>query len=121
MNLGGMKSILHIYDIACQYHKKLAERVSRNQYLCVPEGIQLDKAIGSFHVHGHKDTCYHRYCTLFIPGAGIIDGEIMETLWSVLNHASPSVRTATLAHRAEVLDDHMQDSNWKKLVGIGTQ
>ncbi|KAG0695623.1 hypothetical protein DFH29DRAFT_879915 [Suillus ampliporus] len=25
----------------------------------------------------------------------------------------------SLAHRKEVLDDHMRDSNWKKLVGIG--
>jgi len=23
------------------------------------------------------------------------------------------------AHRAEVDDDHMRDSNWKKLVGMG--
>lgn len=49
----------------------------------------------------------------------MIDGEILETLWAVLNHTSKSIRTATLANRAETLDDHMIDSNWKKLVGIG--
>jgi hypothetical protein len=25
----------------------------------------------------------------------------------------------SLAHRQELYDDHMRDSNWKKLVGIG--
>ncbi|KAG1717874.1 uncharacterized protein EDB91DRAFT_1241029 [Suillus paluster] len=28
-------------------------------------------------------------------------------------------RSMSLAHRQEVLDDHMRDSNWKKLVSIG--
>ena len=50
---------------------------------------------------------------------GIIDGEVLETLWSVLNESSRSTRGATLAHRAEILDDHMNHSNWKKLVGMG--
>jgi len=27
--------------------------------------------------------------------------------------------TVTLAHHAEMLNDHMNDGNWKKLVGIG--
>ena len=49
----------------------------------------------------------------------MVDGEILETLWSTLNHISPSMRTASLAHRTEVLDDHMNDSNWKKTVSIG--
>lgn len=49
----------------------------------------------------------------------MIDGEILETLWSVLNDISRSTRTATLAHRMEVLDDHMGDSNWKKIIGTG--
>jgi Kyakuja-Dileera-Zisupton transposase len=48
----------------------------------------------------------------------MIDGEILETLWSILNSISPSMRTASLAHRSEVLDDHMNDSNWKKTVSI---
>ncbi|KAG6838362.1 hypothetical protein C0991_012297 [Blastosporella zonata] len=30
-------------------------------------------------------------------------------------------RTATLPHRAELLDEHMCDSNWKKLLGMGTK
>src|SRR5271163_1181360 len=41
-----------------------------------------------------------------------------ESLWSSLNSISPMVRTATLANRAETLDDHATDSNHKKCVGM---
>lgn len=75
--------------------------------------------IGEFHVGGHVERCFARHSPQFIPGAGMVDGEILETLWSVLNEVSPSTQTATLASRTEMLDDHMLDSNWKKLLGIG--
>jgi hypothetical protein len=42
----------------------------------------------------------------------------MESNWSILNGVSPSTRTATLAHRAEVLDDHACDLNHKKMLGM---
>ena len=71
-----------------------------------------------FHVHAHKEQCFFRYAPSFIPGAGVISGEIVESLWSGLNGISPSTCTATLAHRCEVLDDHACDSNHKKMVGM---
>ena len=110
--------LLHIYDLGCIYHIHLPTRFLDGQpYLMLPKCI-LEKAIGMFHVHGHQDKCYHEFATSFIKGAGMVDGEILETLWSILNSISPSLRTATLAHRSEVLDDHMNDSNWKKMVSI---
>ncbi|KAI6010226.1 hypothetical protein EDC04DRAFT_2541909, partial [Pisolithus marmoratus] len=42
----------------------------------------------------------------------------METLWAPFNKISPTARSMTQANRQEVYDDHMRDSNWKKLVGI---
>jgi hypothetical protein len=54
-----------------------------------------------------------------MKGAGHIDGEIMETLWSGMNKVSGAARSMTKAHRQETLDDYMRDSNWKKTVGIG--
>jgi KDZ transposase-like protein len=116
--ISGLAKLMLIYDIMCQYWKRLAQRIGQNEHLNLPQ-IQLEKAIGLFHVHGHKQACLFRYATSFIPGAAMVDGEILETNWGVLNRISKSVRTATLAHRAEVLDDHMNDHNWKKLVGIG--
>jgi len=118
-NVSGIDSVLHIYDIGCQYHIHLRDRINTNPLLEVDDKIKLVEAIGLFHVHGHQDECLYRYATSYIPGAGIVDGEIMETLWAILNTVSPSTRTATQAHRTEILDDHMGDSNFKKLVSIG--
>jgi hypothetical protein len=110
--------LLHIYDLGCIYHINRPQRfLDGRAYLTAPTSI-LEKAIGMFHVHGHQDSCFFRYATAFIKGAGMVDGEILETLWSTLNGISPSLRTATLAHRSEVLDDHMNDGNWKKIVFI---
>jgi len=118
-NFGLIRELLHIYDINCQYCRHLMERIQRNPHLHIPDHIKLQHAIGLFHVHGHKDECLYRFATSYVPGAGIVDGEVMETLWAVLNSVSASTRTASLAHRTEILDDHMNDSNFKKLCHIG--
>lgn len=106
--------LLLIYDIVCQYIIYLWIRIGH----LLPADQIIDSAIGLFHVHGHKDECFFRYATSFIPGAAVVAGEILESLWSVLNSVTPAMRTATLAHRTEMMDDHMTDSNHKKLLGM---
>jgi hypothetical protein len=81
------QGVLLIYDIVCQYIVHLRDRVG---HLLPPE-LEIDAAIGLFHVHGHKDTCFFRYATSFIPGAGVVAGEILESLWSVLNAVTPAM------------------------------
>lgn len=103
-----------IYDIACQYMVYLKDRIGH----LLDENLEIDSAIGLFHVHAHKDECLFRYATSYIPGSGVTAGEILESMWSTLNSISPTVRTATLAHRAEVLDDHCCDANHKKGLNI---
>jgi hypothetical protein len=61
---------------------------------------------------------FFQFAPTFIPGTGIVAGEILESLWSTLNSISPMARTATLANRAETLDDHASDSNHKKTIGM---
>ena len=53
-----------------------------------------------------------------MKGAGHINGEIMETLWSGMNKVSGAARLMSKAHRQETLDNYMRDANWKKTVGI---
>ncbi|EGN94623.1 hypothetical protein SERLA73DRAFT_155417 [Serpula lacrymans var. lacrymans S7.3] len=48
-----------------------------------------------------------------------VDGEILETLWAPLNNITSSTRGMTAAHRREILDDHMGDSNQKKIIRMG--
>ncbi|KAF8234681.1 hypothetical protein L208DRAFT_1260649 [Tricholoma matsutake] len=58
------------------------------------------------------------YTLVYVPGSGVIDGEIVETLWAVLNKTSRSAKGATMAHQNKILDDHMNHSNWKKQIGM---
>jgi len=40
-------------------------------------------------------------------------------LWALLNEISRSTRGMSTSHRKEVIDNHMNNSNWKKLVDLG--
>ena len=62
------QGVMIIYDIACQYSVHLHARIGDH----LPASLQVDHAIGLFHVHGHKDECFFRYATSFIPGLGIV-------------------------------------------------
>lgn len=117
-HVSGINNVLHIYDVNCQYYVHLKQRIDKNEHLQLDEKIQLHHAIGLFHVHGHQDECLYRFATTYVPGAGVVDGEILETLWAVLNTVSTSTRTASLASRTELLDDQMGDSNFKKMLHI---
>jgi hypothetical protein len=114
-NVDPDQGIMLIYDIICQYFLYLKFRIG---HLLHPD-LEIDRAIGLFHVHAHKEECFYRFASSFIPGAGIVAGEILESLWSRLNMITIATRTATLAHRAEVIDDHAANSNHKKTLGIG--
>ncbi|KAH9022866.1 hypothetical protein EDB84DRAFT_1589486 [Lactarius hengduanensis] len=109
---------LVMYDIMCQYGVHFQERVQRSPELSLSSSLQLRTGIGLFHIHGHQDSCLPRFSPSYIPGAKQVDGEIIETLWAPLNNVSRSIRGMSLAHRQEVLDAHMNHSNWKKMVRI---
>lgn len=115
-NISPKQRLLSIYDLGCIYGIYLNWRLEGK----LPAGLTIEHAIGLFHVHGHKDVCFWRFATTFIRHCGIIPGEILESLWAALNPISASARTATLAHRVEILDDHASDSNYRKMLGIGT-
>ena|ERR1700761_335366 len=111
---------LVMYDIMCQYQVNFQERVRNGSELSLSDDLELRMGIGLFHIHGHQDSCLPRFSPSYIPGAKQVDGEIIETLWAPLNNISRSIRGMSLNHRQEVLDAHMNHSNWKKLVRIGT-
>ncbi|KAI6139481.1 hypothetical protein BKA82DRAFT_4017299 [Pisolithus tinctorius] len=108
--------VITFYDINCQYSKNLAHWLEENRYLSLPSRLQIQPSIGLWHVHGHQTECFARYAPNFIPGAGWVDGEIMETLWSSLNMISPSAQGMVTAHCQELLDFQMNDTSalkWK--------
>jgi hypothetical protein len=115
-NTEGITKAFTFYDINCQYHKHLQDRVKHSPYLNLPPNLDIVPGIGLWHVHGHQDSCFSRYASNFIPGAGRIDGEIMETLWAPLNIISPSARGMSTPHRKELLNFQMNDCNFMKMV-----
>lgn len=81
-----------IYNINCQYMVYFLDQIGH----LLPPALSVKGTIGLFHVHAHKYTCFFRYATTFIPGAGDVAGEILESLWSNLNSISPSCWTTPL-------------------------
>ena len=118
-NSAGLRELLLIYDVNCQYLVHFDERLQDvSEYLSRDPDTKLFGAIGKFHLADHVDSCFSKWTLNFMKGAGHIDGEIMETLWSGMNKVSGLARSMSKAHRQETLDDYMRDSNWKKTVGI---
>ena len=118
-NTKGLWCAMLYYDIRCQYLVHMMSWFKNNPYLELLTGLtHIAKAIGLFHVHGHKDECFAWYAPTFILDAEIVDGEIIKTLWEPLNPIAPSARKASPEHCQEIMDDHMNHSNWKKLIHI---
>lgn len=118
-NTNGLSEGLVEYDVACAWSINFSSRLQSSRFLSLPEGMNMIPAVGKFHLASHKGDCFAKFSLNFVHGAGQQDGEILETLWASLNKAAGSIRAMSKAHRQEVLDDHMRDSNWKKLVLIG--
>ena len=114
-------SALIIYDVACQWSLNFHRRVQGNPSLSLGPIYDLIPAVGKFHLAAHVPSCFAKFSLNFVQGAGQLDGEILETLWSEFNKVSTSARSMSKAHRSEVYNDHMRDSNWKKLVDMGKQ
>lgn len=112
----GLPSALVMYDIMCQYGVHMEKRFDHSPYIDLPDGMEIYKGIGLFHVHGHKEDCFSKFAPNFIYGAGMVAGEIIESDWPFLNSVAPTTRFMTEAHRREVLDLHLNDLNFMKLL-----
>ncbi|KAG1844998.1 hypothetical protein F4604DRAFT_1595844, partial [Suillus subluteus] len=115
-NADGIQRALTFYDVNCQYHKYLKDRIADNPFLDIWPELEIIPGIGLWHVHGHQDSCYVRYASNFINGTARIDSELMETLWVLLNVISPSARGMATPHRKECLDYQMNDCNFMKMI-----
>ncbi|KAI0313614.1 hypothetical protein OF83DRAFT_1065188 [Amylostereum chailletii] len=87
--------------------------------LTLPKFKEILKGTGKWHIQGHVDTCLPKFSPSFIWGIGNVDGEIVETLWSLLNLIARSSHQMTLPLRAELMDAHMNNNNYKKMIGMG--
>jgi Kyakuja-Dileera-Zisupton transposase len=114
------RAALIIYDICCQWCKHFRERVSESEFLEIWEGIEITPAVGKWHLAAHIRECFCKFSLNFVEGAAEVEGEILETLWSGLDEIAGLTQGMSISHRQEVLDDYINDSNWKKLLRIRT-
>ena len=118
-NTTHLHHVLVIYDIGCQWWINFLKRVQANRkHLSIPKLMSIATVVGLFYLSAHVSECFVCYSLHFVLGAGQLDGEILETLWAEFNKVSSSAREMSGSHQREVYNDHMQDFNWKKLVGL---
>src|ERR1700733_730697 len=111
---------LIIYDICCQWFTNFQKRISESEWLDMWDDIEITAAVGKWHLAAHVRECFAKFSLNFIEGSAEVDGEIMEMLWSGLDLVAGITQGMTIAHRQEVLDDYINDSNWKKLLKLHT-
>jgi hypothetical protein len=110
---------LIIYDICCQWSIHFRERVSQSEFLDLYDSIEIIGAVGKWHLAAHIPECFPKFSLNFVEGAGEVEGEIVETLWSGLDEVAGLTQAMSIAHRQEVLDEYMNDSNWRKMIRMG--
>jgi hypothetical protein len=71
--------------------------MEESQFITLPLGVAILHGIGLFHVGGHVWECFSCFSLTFIASTSQVDGEVLESLWSVLNEISPSTQNATHA------------------------
>jgi hypothetical protein len=109
------------YDIACQWHKHLWQRMS-----AMPPNLQLEHAnkfvqffVPKFHLPAHILKCQSSFSFNFSKHVGRTDGEATERGCYNINPIASSTKEMGPGSRRDTLDDHFGDWNWKKLVGLG--
>ncbi|KAJ7249573.1 hypothetical protein C8J57DRAFT_1079532, partial [Mycena rebaudengoi] len=110
------------YDIACQWHKNIWERMK-----IFPMASQLQGShhyigwlVPKFHLPAHIELCNIQFSFLLMRYVGMTDREVPERGWADINPLVTSMREMGPGFRREVLDDNFNDWNWKKTVGLGT-
>jgi hypothetical protein len=85
------------YDVACEFESTV--RSFDNDWL-----KDVSIRIGRFHLYGHQLRCHILYNLLRTQGFGLMVGEEVEQLWSMLRHQIPSGRHSSGPRRTQKLD-----------------
>lgn len=79
--------LLTVYDIACQWSKKLPARLSelRSDIRIDLTNVNFNFAIPKGHIKAHGKTCQSAFSLNYIPGSTRTDGEGVERDWAHMN------------------------------------
>jgi hypothetical protein len=110
------------YDVACQWNKKLWQRMALypRELHVEPDGRKLFIfLVPKFHLPAHIEACQIDYSFNLTKNVGRTDGEAPERGWAHINGAAISTREMGPGSRRDTLDDHFGDWNFKKNTGMG--
>ncbi|KAJ7749743.1 hypothetical protein B0H16DRAFT_1725007 [Mycena metata] len=110
------------YDIACQWHIHIWDRLRDYQ----DETITIDGAgmfftflVPKFHLPAHIEECNLNFSFNLTRCVGQTDGEAPERGWANANPLARSTKEMGPGSRRDMLDDHFNDANHKKIIGLG--
>ena len=123
MSSAQLRTITLSYDIACQYFQNLWKRMDDVKF---PPNLRIDRtkveikaAIPKFHLAAHQERCHTLYSLNLQPGAGHLDGEVVECDWAKLGSAANSTKEMTSGSCHDFLDDFCGDMNFSKFKTMG--
>ncbi|KAF8326255.1 hypothetical protein F5887DRAFT_900090 [Amanita rubescens] len=118
-----IKSMVVSYDIACQWSIKFHTRMKT----CFPaewpinsSDVHLRFLVPKFHLPAHIHKCHQDFSFNYTPNVGRTEGEAPERGWSKINALSYSTKEMGPGSRQDTIEDHFNDMNWKKVIGIGS-
>ncbi|KAF7364230.1 hypothetical protein MSAN_01082600 [Mycena sanguinolenta] len=110
------------YDIACQWHLKLWERMRTYQDATLTlngKGKFFTFLVPKFHLPAHIEACNLKYSFNLTPHVGQTDGEAPERGWADANPLARSTKEMGPGFRRDTIDDHFNDWNHKKIIALG--
>lgn len=116
-----IKKMVVSYDIACQWDKRFWTRMAGfpDTWAINTGGVNLTFLVPKFHLPAHIEKCHRDYSFNLTKYVGRTDGEAPERGWSKLDPLAPSTKEMVPGSRRDTIEDHMGDSNWKKVTGLG--
>ncbi|KAK7046263.1 hypothetical protein R3P38DRAFT_2507036 [Favolaschia claudopus] len=110
------------YDIACQWHIHLLERL--NYY--DDDSLSMDGTgkfitflVPKFHLPAHIEDCNLKFSFNLTRDVGQTDGEAPERGWADANPMARSTKEMGPGFRRDTLDDYFNDVNHKKIIALG--
>lgn len=119
-----IKTMVVSYDIACQWSINFPGWMKT----CFPEtwpinsrssDVQLRFLVPKFHLPAHIDKCHQDFSFNYAPHVGRTEGEAPERGWAKINALSHSTKEMGPGSRQDTIEDHFNDMNWKKMIGMG--
>ncbi|KAF7300835.1 hypothetical protein MKEN_01309400 [Mycena kentingensis (nom. inval.)] len=111
------------YDIACQWHVNLWERMAAydNELLTIDSGAKYFVfLVPKFHLPAHIEDCNIQFSFNLTRFVGMTDGEAPERGWSATNALAGSTMNMGPGSRRDALNDFFNDQNHKKIISFGT-